>query len=179
MEKFGVHPFTFSQTRATATFQRLSVPECDLLNCSYKHLRQYEHYLLRKDSFGHVTLMLWDNVEAGLWFGFPFSRITEQNLKAHIRIKYKFSDEVANEKGNSFVLADYVFTLNTVQWPSCAVELPLFKVICYWSAFRCNATTIQLIKCNATQIWLFRLFLWETITLHRKKADWQNHIYHA
>lgn len=110
----------------------------------------------KKYYFRHVTLMLWGKVEAGLWIVFPFSRITEQNLKPHIRIKYKFSDEMANEKGNSFVLADYVFTFNTMQWPNCAVDLTLFKVIWYWSAFRYNATAIKPIKCNATQIWFFR-----------------------
>lgn len=100
--------------------------------------------------------MLCDNSEEGLWFVFPFSRITDQNLKPHLRNKYKFDDEVANEKGYWFVLANYVFTLNTVQWSNCAVDLTLFKVIWYWLAFGCNATTIKLIKCNATQIWLFR-----------------------
>lgn len=73
--------------------------------------------------------MLWDNVEAGLWFVFPFSGITGQNLKPHLRIKDKLSDEVADEKGKSFVLADYVFTLNTKAWPSCAVDLTVSKVI--------------------------------------------------
>lgn len=100
--------------------------------------------------------MLWDNVAAGLRFAFPFPRITKRHLKPGIRIRYKFSDGVANEKGSSFVLADYVFTLNIIQWPSCAVDLTLFKIIWYWSAFRCNATTIKLIKCNATQICLYR-----------------------
>lgn len=158
-EKFGVHPFTFSQTEVQLPHADSWGLQClsgtwwtALTNTSDR----YEHCLSKKYYFRDVTLMLWGKVDVGLWIVFPFSRITEQNLKPHIRIKYKFSDEVANEKGNSFVLADYVFTFNTMQWPNCAVDLTLFKVIWYWSAFRCNATAIKPIKCNATQIWFFR-----------------------
>lgn len=150
--------------------------QCLSVTC-WAALTRYEHHLLKKGSFGHVTLMLWDNVEAGLWFVFLFSRITDQNLKPHIRIKYKFSDEVADEKGNSFVLADCVFTLNTIQWPNCAVELTLFKVICYWSAFRCNATTIQLIKCNATQICFFRHYFYEKPSHWRERKQTGKNIF--
>lgn len=131
--------------------QTPSVPECDLV--SYVSGKD-QRYLFKEYYFIYVTFMLCDDSEDSLWFVFPFSRITHQNLKPYLRIKYNFDDEVANEneQHNWFMLANYVFILNTMEWSNCAVELNLFKVIWYWSAFSCNVTTIKLIRCNATQI---------------------------
>lgn len=145
-------------TRNTAGSRRLQCLNvtwlATLLNVSGKD----QHYLFNEYYFIYVTFMLCDDSEDSLWFVFPFSRITDQNLKPYLRIKYNFDDEVANEneQHNWFILANYVIILNTIEWSNCAVDLNLFKVIWYWSAFSCNATTIKLIRCNATQIWFSR-----------------------
>lgn len=58
---------------------------------------------------------------------FFFSRIADQNLQPGPRIKYNCSGKVRNEKGNIFVVENYVFTLITVLWSTHTADLTLQK----------------------------------------------------